>query len=345
MHKNNALTADLDYILENTNELWEELKDQRIFITGGTGFIGCWLLESLLWANSYLNLKVSVVVLTRNADAFKIKAPHLACNPAISFHLGDITDYQHPKGSFSHIIHAAAETRTDKSKNIKEQEVSTIVKGTENTLKFAVECGAKKILFTSSGAVYGKQLPDLKLIPECYTNNIVAEELQDAYGKGKLLAEKLFIEYANEFSLEAKIARCFAFVGPYLPLNKQFAIGNFILNGLNNEPINISGDGTAYRSYLYAADLAIWLWHILFHGKSCQPYNVGSDKEISIKDLAYLVGQNFDPIPAVIINKKPIINQIPERYIPSVDKIKYDLGINCWVDLDTAIKKTIKVKI
>lgn len=338
----NVLTNDLSYILENTNGLWDEIKGERIFITGGTGFIGCWLLESLLWANAYLNLNVSIVVLTRNVDLFRIKAPHLAGNPAITFQVGDITDYRYPKGNFSYVIHAAAETRTDTTQSDQEKVISTIVKGAEHTLNFAVKCGAKKILFTSSGAVYGNQPSDLKLIPESYTDNLVIERLPDAYGRGKLLAEKLFIEYADKFNLEAKIARCFAFVGPYLPLNKQFAIGNFILNGLKGESIHIKGDGTTYRSYLYAADLVIWLWHILFRGQSCQPYNVGSDQEISIRDLAYLVAQHFDPVSEVIIDKKTIIGQVPERYLPSVQKVRDDLGLNCQIDLNDAIEKTIR---
>jgi len=336
------LAEDLEYVLDNTKNLWEEIKDQRIFITGGTGFFGCWLLESLLWANAYLNLNVSIMVLTRNVDFFRIKAPHLAGDSAITFHLGDITDYQYPEGIFSHIIHAADETRTDTSQSDQEKIISTIVKGAEHTLNFAVKCRAKKILFTSSGAVYGKQPSDLRLISESYTDNLVIKEVQDAYGKGKLLAEKLFIEYADKFNLEAKIARCFAFVGPYLPLNKQFAVGNFILNGLKGESIHIKGDGATYRSYLYAADLVIWLWHILFHGKSGQPYNVGSEQEISIKDLAYLVAQHFNPVPEVLIDGKPIIGQVPERYIPSLQKLRDDLGLRCWIDLDNSIKKTVR---
>src|SRR4051812_23570156 len=105
----NPLAADLDQILSQTQGLWEPLRGQRIFLTGGTGFFGCWLLESFAHANAALGLNASVVVLTRNPEAFESKAPHLAANPAIRFHKGDICSFEFPKGQFLAVIHAATE--------------------------------------------------------------------------------------------------------------------------------------------------------------------------------------------------------------------------------------------
>ncbi|MCJ7812490.1 NAD(P)-dependent oxidoreductase, partial [bacterium] len=101
------------------------------------------------------------------------------------------------------------------------------------------------------------------------------------------------------------------------------------------------GDGTPYRSYLYAADLAIWLWTILFRGESCLPYNVGSEKDIMIGDLAKEIAGHFKPKLSILISGKPRSNQLPERYIPSNHKIIRELGVRQIVDLKDGIKRTI----
>jgi nucleoside-diphosphate-sugar epimerase len=336
------LALDLDYILHHTEELWEELRDAHIFITGGTGFIGCWLLESFAWANDKLDLHASALVLTRNYDAFQKKAPHLAAHRAIKFHAGDVRSFDFPEGEFSHIIHAATSTSAKLNDEDPLFMLDTIIAGTRHTLDFAAQCHARKMLLTSSGAVYGKQPSDITHVSEDYCGAPDPTDPHCAYGEGKRAAELLCSLYARKYRIETKIARCFAFVGPYLPLDIHFAIGNFIRDGLNGGPIQVNSDGTSYRSYLYAADLAIWLWKILFTGESCRPYNVGSEEEVTIARLAHIVAQCFEQPVEVQIAKLPDPNKPPERYVPSTKLAREGCSINEIVSLGDAIKLTLQ---
>ena len=337
----NPLTEDLDHILTHTHDLWEELRDQRIFITGGTGILGCWLLESFAWANEELHLNAEALVLTRNYEAFSNKAPHLATNPAIKFHIGDIRTFEFPTGKFSHIVHAAAETNVKLDNPTPLLMFETNMEGTRHALDFARSCGAHKFLLISSGAVYGKQPSELKHIPEDYRGAPDITDLNTAYGQAKRTAEFLCLAYAEQFGLAVKLARCFAFVGPYLPLDSGFAIGNFIRDALQGKLIQVKGDGTPYRSYLYAADLAIWLWTILFNGQSGRPYNVGSEKDLTIQELSNIVAEAF-PCVDVQIAKKVVPGKPPERYVPSTRRAQTELGLRILIQLPEAIKRTVR---
>ena len=336
----NPLSIDLNYILEHTHDLWNEVRGQRIFITGGTGFFGCWLLESFCWANDHLDLHASAVVLTRDPQKFAGKAPHLAAHPAIRLYAGDVRSFNFPAGACSHVIHAATESNLQLSAENPLLMLDTIVEGTRHTLDFARHCGATKFLLTSSGAVYGKQPPDLPHVPEDYLGAPDPLDPRSVYGEGKRLAEHLCALYAQQYGVEAKIARCFAFVGPYLPLDASFAIGNFILNGLRGEPIQVKGDGTPYRSYLYAADLAIWLWTILFKGKACCPYNVGSEEAVTIAELAHLVAAHFEPRPHIKLEQNLVQGIAHSRYVPSIERVRSAFGLWPTIALADALQRT-----
>lgn len=332
------LFADLDRIINSTLTSWEELRGKRLFITGGTGFFGCWLLESFARANVRLNLQASATVLTRNLPAFEKKAVHLARNSALDFQIGDVSSFDFPSGKFSHIIHAATDVY---NQNSPLETLNTIVFGTKRVLEFAAHCKAGKVLFVSSGAVYGSQPPTLSHVGEEYAGAPDCTNIKSAYGEGKRLAELLCVAYAERYTFEVKIARCFAFVGAYLPLDGQLAIGNFIRDTLDGKSIRVSGDGTPVRSYLYAADLAVWLWTILFLGKSCFPYNVGSETEISIAELAEMIAKLSNSKSKIETVQEKNAKLLPERYVPDTQRAFIDLRLQTVVDLELAIKKTL----
>jgi dTDP-glucose 4,6-dehydratase len=334
----NPLADDLDHILRHTAGLWEELRGKRIFITGGTGFFGRWILESFAHANDQLGLGASAVVLTRNPGKFVSKAPTLSKRDDIDLVCGDVRRFDLPEGEFSHIIHGG----TTSSSPVEPLEMfDTIVEGTRQVVQFASTHGTRKLLFISSGAVYGRQPPGMTHIPESYSGGPDPLDRGSAYGEGKRAAELLCILGGLRHGFEPKLARCFAFVGPHLPLDAHFAIGNFIRDAICGNPITVNGDGTTVRSYLYAADLAIWLWTVLFAGLANEAYNVGSESALTIGEVAHAVSIVFPSKPLVNFRNKASESSMNSTYVPSTQKAGKHLGLSQVVVFEEAIHRTI----
>jgi len=332
---------DLDHIFKYTEAVWEDLRGKRVFLTGGTGFFGCWLLPSFLDANARLGLGARITVLTRNAEAFAGKMPEVAADPAISFVTGDVRNFAFPDEKFDYVIHAA----TDASAKLNTEEplkmIDVVAEGTRHALEFTRHCGARRFMLTSSGAVYGRLPAGMTHVSEDFMGGPDTLGHPVAYAEGKRFAEALTGIYSKTYGFESVVVRSFAVVGPYLPLDIHFAMGNFIRDGINGDPIIVGGDGTPRRSYLYGADLAIWLWVMLFRGESCRAYNMGSDEAISIGELAHLVAECFPHHVEVQIKGQPKPGQIDEWYVPSVERAKDELGLAVHVGLRDGIRRTI----
>jgi UDP-glucuronate decarboxylase len=330
---------DLIHVFDTIGPLWENFRGQRIFVTGATGFFGKWLLETLLYANLRLDLNCRITVLSRNPEYFNGHYPHLSDPAIVSFVTGDVRDFSFPDGHFKYVIHAATDIIADTSAI---ELFCSCVDGTRRILDFARQAGCSDFLLISSGAVYGRQPVDMVAIPENYFGAPDPLDTRSAYGEGKRCAEWLANSYSDAYGFRAKIARCFAFVGPYLPPDKQFAIGNFIQAAHSDNTIVIKGDGTSYRSYLYAADLAIWLWTILLCGPNGIAYNVGGDEAVTISELAKRVAQYAKTRKNFIVTTNPVPGKAAERYVPDVAKAEHDLGLKSRIPLDDAIQRTLQ---
>jgi nucleoside-diphosphate-sugar epimerase len=333
------LARDLDNVIARTEPLWQELRGQRILITGATGFFGCWLLESFAWANQRLNLNARAVGLSRNPSLLAEKAPHLWQDPSITLHTSDVRHGDFPQGDFSHVIHAATEASAKLNDETPLIMFDTIVEGTRRALHFSIASSVSKFLLVSSGAVYGNQPPDLTHVDEAYEGGPDPLNRTKAYAEGKRSAEML-CALAASTRLTTTVARCFAFVGPYMQIDAHFAIGNFISDRLHHRPIYVNGDGTAVRSYLYASDLTVWLWTILFKGQSCRAYNVGSEEGLNIATLAREVDAAVPSEAGISIASIATPGAPVHRYVPSTARARAELGLRAEVPLREAIGRT-----
>jgi dTDP-glucose 4,6-dehydratase len=341
--KHVTLAEDLDYVLQHTEPLWREIGGERLFITGGTGFFGKWLLESLLHANRRLGLRISALVLTRNPEGFGRDMPALAASPAIALHRGDLTDFSFPDGTFSHVLHMGTTSSTATFNNEEPlAKFANIVHGTERTLEFAVRCRATRFLHTSSGAVYGRQPDEIAFLPEEFPVAPDPSVTAAAVGHSKRIAEFLTTAYSEKYGVQATSARCFSFIGPHLPLDIHYAAGNFIRDALAGGPIVVRGDGSPQRSYLYAADLVIWLLTIMCRGTSGRIYNVGSEEDVTIGELAHRVARLAPAPVTVTIARAAPASTLRDRYVPSTERVRRELGIETFIPLDDAIARTFR---
>ena len=291
--------TDLAHVLDNVRH-WDKLRGKRVFITGASGFVGTWLTESFAWANENLSLSACLTEIPRN---------------------------EIPGGDFDYGIHAA-----------KAPDFDADVAGTRRILDFSIERGVSRLLFTSSGAIYGVIPLGMANVQEEFSEVSDPPHAGTGYAQAKRAGESLCAQYAQQFGLCAVVGRLFAFTGPALPLNANFAVGNFVRDVLAGGPVSIQGDGTARRSYLYAADLAIWLWTLLLAGESARPYNVGSPDAVSIEELAQAVVANTQPGTG-IVKMGYVVPGAGSVYVPSVQRAREELQLEPLISLGEGIRR------
>lgn len=327
------LDEDLAAIDRQLAPHWAGLGGARIFMTGGTGFIGRWMLEALARSG----VDAEVVLLSRNPEAFAQVSPHLATR--FQLVAGDISEFTAPPGRFTHIVHAATDASAALNANDPRRMFDTIVTGTRRVLDLAVERDVQRTLFLSSGAVYGAQPAEVGHVPESWHGGPDPRDPKSAYGEGKRAAELLCSIYGKQFGLDVVTSRIFALLGPMLSLDIHFAAGNFIRDAMAGRTIRIESAGTAVRSYLYAADLAAWLWLALLRAPRGATYNMGSEEAVSIADLARRTAAVLGG-PGVEIAGRPDPGWNPGRYVPSTALIRAELGVEPTTGLDEAIRRT-----
>ena len=329
--------ADAEAVLRAVPEL-ERLRNRRLLLTGGTGFLGCWLLETLAALNDAGDPPCRVYLPTRDIPAFAARAPHLAARPEFVTMPGDVASFAYPDEGCDYVIHAAAPASPLVAPLAAGE---TIVTGTRHVLDLAVRHSANRVLFVSSGAVYGKQSPNVERMSEEYPGAPDLRDTRATYGEAKRYAELLCLNAQAAHGLHVTIARPFTFAGAYQSLDAGFAVTDLVRDALAGGPLRIRGDGTTIRSYCSGADLAHALWAILLRGQPARAYNVGSDAPIAIADLAREVVRAVGRPLAVECARQPEPGALPDRYVPDTSRLADELGVRPHFSLQHALAQLI----
>ncbi|MCB9025410.1 MAG: NAD-dependent epimerase/dehydratase family protein [Bdellovibrionaceae bacterium] len=331
---------DLNLIQEEARECFECLRGKNILITGATGLFGKWLVSSISHINSTGEYNIKLFLLSRNWSKFKKEFPYLADKPFIHLVEGDVRFVKLDSIAFDYTIHAATDVKPIRNFEDSMEILDSIILGTKNILSELVKGKSKRVLIVSSGAIYGINTTN-KLVKESQLQSPSILRSNNCYAEGKRIQELLGSVY-NEYGLLTVVnVRCFAVLGPYLPLNQGFAAGNFVSDSLSKKEIVVKSDGKDFRSYLYMADVVIWLLKLLVNGKGGEAYNMGSDKKISIAELANKISK-FSPNKSKVIIQKKSNNRSPVMYVPNIEKAKADVGVKVYTELELAIKKTLR---
>jgi len=333
------INDDLKFIYNQNLKIWNRLKNKNIFITGGSGPFGFWILKSFIFVNKKLSLNSKIFVLTRNK---KNKIFNLCKDKSVIIVKGDIRSFKFKKQKIDYIIHGATTTAEETyNKQDPNEKFSVLYDGTKRILDFAKKTKCKNFLFLSSGAVYGNRDKNIKMNEKMeiapFTNDLNIDV--SVLGEAKRTAEILSIIFSINSNCKVNIARCFSFIGPFMPLNIHYAAGNFLRDAITKKLITINGNPKTVRSYLYFSDLVIILWKIILSNKNRQIYNIGSDKPVNLLNLAKIIKKIM---PKINLKVKKKCKKNISYYVPSINKIKKEFKFTPKNNLYISLFKTYK---
>ncbi|PKB22450.1 NAD-dependent epimerase/dehydratase family protein [Janthinobacterium sp. 64] len=321
-------------------DLRDQLKNQHIAITGGTGFLGSWIAETVAALNDEYGLEITLDLYARNVADWTKKYPHLALRNDIHTISQDVRSPFLFDARTNYVVHAAGipDNRVHASDPLRVHQ--TIIYGMDHALEAASKLsGLKRLINVSSCLVNGTPNRAGALAEsDCFP--MQAGELHTVYREAKRAAESLCSVYRSQFRMPVSTLRPFTFVGPYQELDRPWAINNFMLDAIRGTDIRILGDGSARRSYLYGSDAAWWTLVALVNGGDGQIYNLGSDQPIAHVELAKLVSGLMSPIAKSVIGKPVATKQASDDLYPDISNTKRKLGVAQTCSLEHSINKT-----
>jgi len=340
-----SIAEDLEEIWMRTRFELESLSGKTVLLTGSTGMFGVWILSLLLYAKERGISTKKLLVLSRDPDRFINNHPTLCADLGIDWITGDIRSFQYSGEKIDFCIHGATtsaqETFFDTSNY---QKYLTITQGTHRILDLVEKMDIESFLYLSSGAIFGGDVDATGFnLEETHIPRIHHLDDRFTLGHAKRSAETLcFLAREQKPNRIINIARLFTFVGPHMPFDVHYAIGNFLSSAHTGGPIRLRTVGTAIRSFMYMADAVIWIFKsLLLNVNSPFPLHVGSEKATSINDTAQLIATKAKC--EVIIEPQVLDtpSPAPNYYVPSTQKTRELLQVEEWTNLSSSIEKTL----
>ena len=257
----------------------EKLRDSRVLVTGGTGFVGTWLLATIAYLNDNHSFGTQVTAFARRPSRVAEQAAFLAGRNDIKIIEADVRQYLEPEAGLSWIVHAAGVPDSRHHATNPIDTASVIAEGTARVLRTAEQAEALRgLLHFSSGLVHadGGQAGSRVGAASVYT-------------EAKSYSEALCAAYRTQSRLPIIITRPFTFLGPFQPLDAPWAANNFMHAALNGQPLKMLGSGETERAYLYGSDMAVLALHQLVGGKRGETYDLGGTEALSLMALAQTV--------------------------------------------------------
>lgn len=330
-------SEDQDYVFKQLQPKISLLSNKIILVTGGTGFVGTWMLKSLLTFSKATTNAPKIVVLSRNPQKYLLSHPEFREVKNFEFIQGDMLTFTY-NGRIDIFIHGAALVPQNLNLNFKDDQIrESIIQGTRNALLVAKKSFAKLFLMVSSGAVYTPKLGSGNTEEDSLFS--VQTEETGSYQIGKIIAENMLFDDQDSKSMVKQIARLFTFTGPYFPSDGNYAIAEFIKSAIMTREIHVKGHPNSIRSYMYGADLVAWLWNMILNNENYAVYNIGSPKPITIGDLARIIS-SFCPGTEVFIDSSAY-EKVITSYYPDTKKIENNLNVSIGYTPQRAVGRSI----
>ncbi len=326
------------YFNLNNNEVSKlnDLKNSEILVTGGTGFFGKWILEFVIYLNDSYNFNIKLYLLARR-NTLEIKQI-TSIRKDVIFIQKDICNLVELPENINYIIHAASSPDNIEHINNPIETMNIISSGTKQLLDSILTLeNIKKVINLSSGQVYGKAFEGS--ISENNYGYLDCASIKSIYPESKRFSETLCKAYETLYRLPIVQVRPFSFIGPFMSLEKPWAINNFIRDAIKFKSIKIIGNGKPIRSYMYPTDMIEWLFNILVTSKNNTTYNLGSDEGISLENLALKIRNIIgNDVQIDVLN----MNENKDVFLPDIQTSKDELNLTLKVNFDDALEKTIK---